>query len=402
MKRTFLIVALAALAVGMSHGSASAGKGEGGISFSGDMRGRYEIFDFAEDATGSEKDTRGRIRYRLRLNGKAIINNRAQFHLRIGTGLTDNRSGNVTLGDPVDFGSNTIGVRRAYMVFTPCEDGALPGGKGHWAIHFGRVSNPLIWKNGPDKMLWDGDIALAGASTRFDIKLNDSATFFLNGGYYAIDENSKGRDPYLGAVQGGVIVAGESAKAGVRGTYHHMAELTGEFVQRGVDGTDGATKSGGNVADGLTGDINGGRLRVVETQAFASTNVYDVPVTVFGGFSRNMDAADSEMLPGVGKEDTACNIGVEGGDSKKWIKIGGAWFNIQANAFPSQFIDSDFLDGHTNRKGIMVYMKRRVMKDTDFGVQAFNSDAIETGDDLDDSVKNSKRFRLQVDAIYIF
>jgi hypothetical protein len=199
-----------------------------------------------------------------------------------------------------------------------------------------------------------------------------------------------------------VIGGGEKFMAGIRGTLHHFDELDSLFVQRGVDGSGGATKSGGNVPDGMTGSAYGGRMNVVETQAFITFKVGEVPLTVFGGGSQNMDAAPSELYPGVGKNDIAYNAGIEGGDSKKWVKLGGAWFNIEANAFPSQFIDSDFLDGHTNRKGLLVYAKRRVMQKTDFMVQAFNSDAIKTAGDLDDSVKNSKRFRLQVDLIYKF
>jgi hypothetical protein len=379
-----------------------AGESADRLSLWGDIRGRFEVFDYATDATGNEKDTRTRIRYRFRLNGKAIINSRAKFQMLIGTGLFDNRSGNVTLGDPVDFGVNAIGLRRAYLTLSPWENAGLPGDRGHWDFEFGRVANPFLWKNSMDKMLWDNDLAFSGVQTKFDIKLGDPAKLFVNAGFYHLDENSSGKDPALGSVQAGVIGGGDRVKAGIRGTFHFFQELDSLFIQRGVDGSGGSTKSGGNVPDGMTGSVYGGEMTVVETQAFVTLKAGEVPITAFGGVSQNMDAAASELYPGVDKNDVAYNAGIEGGDSKKWLKLGGAWYHIEANAFPSQFIDSDFLDGHTNRKGLLVYAKRRIMENSDFMVQAFNSDAIKTAEDLEGSVKNSKRFRLQVDLIYKF
>ena len=167
----------------------------GFFKFGGDMRGRFEMFRFSEDETGAKKDTRGRIRYRFRFDGDIKINPYAKFHFRIVSG-NDSRSGNQTLGDPVDFGPNSIGIRRAMMVLTPWSDGKLPDGKGHWAFQFGRVKNPYVWKKrGQDKMLWDNDIALAGVSTVFDHQLGEPTRLFFNTGYYAVDENSTGADP---------------------------------------------------------------------------------------------------------------------------------------------------------------------------------------------------------------
>ena len=42
------------------------------------------------------------------------------------------------------------------------------------------------------------------------------------------------------------------------------------------------------------------------------------------------------------------------------------------------------------------------MKNTDVGLQFFRSDAIDKSESLGDSVKNSKRNRLQIDLIYKF
>jgi hypothetical protein len=382
----------------------AADEGEGRFEFGGSMRGRFEFFRFSEDETGTKKDTRGRIRYRLRLDGKITLNPRANFDFRLVSGK-DSRSGNQTLGDPFDFAPNNIGIRYAMMVMTPWENGTLPNGKGYWSFDFGRVKNPFVWKNnGRDLMLWDNDIALAGGGTQFGYELGGVARFFFNTGYYAIDEyGSAPNDPYMAPAQLGFLFGDEGIRAGIRGSFWYMAELDSIFIQRGVDGVGGVTVAGGNIQDGLTGSVYGGTLRVVSTQAFVSAKAGSVPLTLYGGYSQNLSAEPSQLYPGIGKNANAYNVGLEGGSKKKVIKLGVTAFYIEANAFPAQFIDSDFLDGHTNRDGLFFYLSKEFLKKTDFNTQIFWSDAIETDNDgYGPSATASERVRVQVDVLYHF
>jgi len=403
LNRIIVLIALVALfAGGLPATGAAEEEKEGRLKIGGDMRGRFELFRFSEDETGAKKESRGRIRYRFRLNGNVNINTRADFKFRLVSG-NDSRSGNQTLGSPVDFGPNVFGIRYAYLILTPWKNGKLPNSKGYWAFHFGRVVNPFLWKGGMDKMVWDNDIALAGASTVFDYRLGGSAKLSVNAGYYEIDENSSALDPHFSAGQIRLESGGKTLSAGIRGSYYYFAELDSNFVQRGVNGEGGVTASGGNVPDGLTGSYYGGKLEVIETQAYVKASAGQVPLALYGGYSDNLSAEPSQMFPGVGKESVAYNVGIEGGDKKKWIRLGTAWYHIEANAFPSQFIDSDFLDGHTNRQGLLVYFQRMILKSTDFNVQLFASDAIKTDESgLSPSVKDSERVRLQVDLVYKF
>jgi hypothetical protein len=376
-----------------------------GLKFGGSIRGRYEYINWMNDShDGSDtKDDRGRLRYRLRFDAKAKINPNAGAYFRLVSG-TDSRSGNVTLGSNPDFGPDSFSIRYAAMVITPWDDGLLPSGNGKWAFDFGRVKNPYKWKgHGKDMMMWDGDIALAGAGTQFSHKLGDSGKFFVQTGYYAIDENSSNdsKDPYMAPVQGG-IVFGKDTSFGIRGSYYYMSELDAAFIMRGVDGTDGTTSAGGNIEDGLTGDPEGGTLKVIETQAFFATGLGSIPLVVSGGYSDNTSAAASVIYEGVEKNSVAYNFGFELGAKKKALLGGLGWYHIEANAFPAQFIDSDLLDGYTNREGLLFFLAKTVMKNTDLGLQFFRSDAIETGEGFGESSKNSKRNRLQIDMIYKF
>ena len=403
MKRLLLSVAVIALGAAWHPAPSVAGDDEGRFKFGGSMRGRFEFFRFSEDETGTKKDTRGRIRYRFRLDGKITLNNRANFQFRLVSG-NDSRSGNQTLGDPVDFGPNNFAIRSAAMVLTPWPDGRLPDDKGYWTFDFGRVKNAFVWKgHGKDMMLWDNDISLAGAGTQFGHQLGSPSRFWFNTGYYVIDEEGSGVDPYITPAQIGFLFGGDNVKAGIRGSYWYFAELDSSFIQRGVDGAGGVTSSGGNIPDGLTGSVYGGTLKVLSTQAFVSAKAGPVPLTAFGGYSTNLSAEPSQIFPGIGKNAVAWNAGLEGGTKKKVIKLGLVWYYIKANAFPSQFIDSDFLDGHTNRQGPLFYLSKQVLKATDFNTQIFWSDAIETDDPgYGDSAKASERVRVQVDLLYRF
>ena len=369
----------------------------------GDLRGRYEGFWFRTDATGSKEQHRSRLRYRFRLNGNIKVNPHAGFEVQLGTGDSDTRSGNQTIGSPVDFAPNEIDIRRAYLIVNPFADGKLPGRDGTWMFHFGRVPNPFTWDTGKDLMLWDGDINFGGLSTAFDAEMGSSTDLFANGGYYVVDENGTRRDAFLFAGQLGLKQdVGKRMDVGARASLYHFDNLDADFIARGVDGSGGVTSAGGNIEDGLTGDPNGGKLQVFETQGYIKGK--PAAITAYGGYSNNLSAKASVSAPTIGKQNQAFNVGVQVGSSKSGFgRIGVLYAWIEANAFPSQFIDSDLLDGITNRKGGLLYYARSVVKNLDFNFQSFLSDAIELDvPNPGDSVVDAKRWRNQVDFVFKF
>jgi hypothetical protein len=402
VKRDLMLLALATLCIAATptRGSADDEK-ESRLRFWGDLRGRYEGFWFRLDETGSERTHRSRIRYRFRLNMNAGIHDHAKVEAQLATGDVDNRSGNQTLGSPVDFGTNEIDLRRAYLIYYPFENGGLGEQDGGWEWHFGRVANPFLWKNGKDLMLWDSDINPAGLSTKFDIEFETSTTLFANAGYYVVDENGSARDPILLAVQAGVKQGiSKSWNGGARLSYYAFDHLDAAFIDRGVSGVNGVTSGGGNTKNGLTGDPNGGNVHVLETQLFLQGKPQSVGV--FGGYSNNLSAGDPS--PAVSKQPVAFNVGAQVGNKKRsYGRIGLVYVWIEADAFPSQFIDSDLLDGRTNRKGGLLYYSRNIVKGIDFNFQVFVSDAIEANiTNPDESVANSERTRSQIDLVYSF
>jgi hypothetical protein len=150
----------------------------------------------------------------------------------------------------------------------------------------------------------------------------------------------------------------------------------------------------------------GGDLNVVEVGGFVLfTGIANWPVRFYGDYSTNLEAEHSF---GAGQEDVAWGVGVEVGDKKQFVELGAGFWHIEANAFPSQFIDSDLFDGITNREGWAAYLSREVLKNTEVNITAFLSDEIESGFPFDDetdggeSTLGADRIRLQFDVVYKF
>lgn len=373
------------------------------LSFWGDFRFRSENFWYEKDETGSDHRDRHRLRYRARLNAKAEINDHAEVYMRFVSGGTDLRSTNQTLGSGVDFDTDDLRVDLAYARVSPFAYGRL-GENGTLHFEIGKVPNPYVWKQGKDFMLWDHDITLEGATAELTWSPMDGLETFVNGGYYVIDENSSAEDPHLYATQVGFHAdPAKSISIGGRVSYFHFDSLDSAFFARAADGTGGATSGGGNIVDGLTGSADGGNLRVVEVAGYlAMLTDTDWPVLVYGTWANNLTAQGSGLTT-ASQEDTAWGAGVEVGNGKKWVKLGVGYWHIEADAFPSQFIDSDLFDGVTNREGWAAYASRTIWKNTDLNITAFFSDEIDADvPPYGDSVPDAERVRLQADLIFKF
>jgi len=370
------------------------------LSLWGDLRGRYEGFYYVGD--DSDVPDRSRLRYRLRLNGKAEINDYASVLFTIASGTGDNRSTNQTLGNDPDFAPDAIWIDRAYFRISPFVHGELPGGGGSLWVEFGKVPNPYVWKTGKDFMLWDNDINFEGINLLFENDVAENVNLFANTGYYLLDEMSGAADPYLIAAQAGTHVGiGEAVQVGGRVSYFRFGNLTMDEILRGVDGTDGVTSAGGNIVDGIT---DGRSIDIVEGALYSTFDCFeDWPITFYGSVSNNFSAVSSDMFPQAGADGLAWGVGGEIGSKKAYVLLGVGWFQIEANATLSQFIDSDLFDGVTNRKGLVAYVSRQIFPNTDFTLSTFWSQPID--DSLPafaDSVPEADRVRLQADVNFKF
>jgi hypothetical protein len=369
----------------------------GKIEFSGDMRLRYENFFFDEDEFGVDRSNRNRFRYRLRLQGKASINEYIDATFRLGSGENDHRSNNRTLGFDPDFGPDDIFIDQAFLtVKAPKDwiDGLTLTGVG------GKVPNPFFWKSGKYDILWDPDINPEGVGVSLAYKPIENLTLFSNAGYFIVKENGTSIDPHVLGIQAGTLfAASEEVEIGARLAWYSWRSLDDAFFTRAA--------AFGSILDGLAAgaptkaadDYNTGDLSVY----LKWNGIEGWPLLFYGQIAKNFDAVDSQIFGAAGKEDTGWGVGVEVGDKKKLVMLGVGYFSYEANFWPAQFTDSDLFDGFTNRKGWAFYGAREILPNTELSVQIFMSDELRPSTtSFPTSVSGADRLRLQTDLLVKF
>jgi putative porin len=382
------------------------------ITVFGDLRGRFEAFDYHQDiytkASGSRLQDRYRGRYRARLGVTADVVSRAAVTLGLNTNGADPRSGNQTLGSGNDFDKDEFRLDLAYATLSPFPKGELPGiENGYLGFDVGKVKNPFLWKElGADNLLWDNDINPEGANVRI-VGGAGPVKVFANGGIYLIDENSAAKDPkFAGGQLGTSVKIASWLSAGARGSLYHFFSLDDDFFARAAcdNGKPGCPTdpggTGGNIIDGLSRRT--GSIQVAEGSGFITLVPHAlVPVVFYGTYAHNFSAHPSRISD-ADSEDDAWTAGVLVGDKVSLVAIGFGYYYVEANAFPSMFLESDVLDGTPNREGYMVSIQRQLFENVDLALRGFSSKRIEGGTAFVNSGPASDRLRGQADLTLKF
>jgi hypothetical protein len=364
----------------------------GRIEFTGDFRFRYEGFWYERDELGAAQSNRERLRYRLRLQGKAAVNEYVDAVLRLASGENDHRSTNRSAGFDDDFGPDAIFIDQAYLAFKAPRDwfeGAT------LTATTGKVPNPFLWKQSRIDLLWDADINPEGIAGQALFKPQERLSVFANAGYFIIDENGTSVDPHVFGIQGGLsYAASPTVELGARASYYAWGSLNPAFF--------GRSAGSGSILDGLTDDapgVSADSLSAYELAAYVRlSSVPGWPVLVYGHFAQNLDAHDTALFPGAGDEDTGFGLGVEVGDKKKLVAIGAGYYFMEANFWPAQYTDSDVFDGFTNRKGWAFWVVREILPNTELGMELFLSDELQSNlPAFTTSVRNADRVRFRTD-----
>jgi putative porin len=377
------------------------------ISVWGDLRARLESFDYDEDvysqAAGIRLHDRTRGRYRARLGVGAKVLSRASVAFQLASGGADPRSGNQTLGSGNDFDKDEIRIDLAYATLSPFPDSDLPGVEhGLLAVDIGKVRNPFIWKElGLDNLLFDNDINPEGANLRV-VGGSGPVLLFGNGGVYVIDENATSKDPMFAAVQlGGTVQVADHVSVGARAMLYDFFSLDDDFFARGASNLTAPGGTGGNIIDGLARRDNS--IQVVETSGFLNVGIFELfPVLVFGSYANNLSARPSLVSPGTGEENDAWAAGIFVGDKRLLVRVGFAYYYVEANAFPSMYLDSDMLDGTPNRQGYQLTLERELFENVDLVLRGSSIHRIEGGTAFANSGSGSDRLRGQADLIFKF
>jgi len=376
----------------------------GRIELSGDLRGRFENFRYNGDALGKTRADRSRMRYRLRIKGKAEINRYIDAVFRIASGGGDPRSTNNTLGNGQDFMADPVSIDMAYLQFNAPEEW-LPATKAK--LRFGKTPNPFTWKKGKDYLVWDHDLNPEGVGVQLASRPEENLQLLLNTGFFILKENSTSKDPSLFGLQAAAIYdVSETVQIGARTSWYKFSSLDPAFF-----GAPMRAVAFGNIADGLTNGAPSRRndgINIISASAFVGWNgSEDWPILLNAQLVHNLDAASSALFSRApGSEGTGWGGSIEVGDKTKYVKAGFGYYHEEANYFPAQFTDSDLFDGFTNRRGWTLYFSRQIFANTDLDFTMFKSDAIrESLPDFAASTLNGatgNRFRFQADVVVKF
>jgi hypothetical protein len=353
------------------------------VIWTGDFRARLENFWYDRDPVGGNPDNRNRARYRLRLGATLPVNEWLTAGFKLASGESENRSTNRTLGVGADFDRDTIAIDEAWLQLK------LPIDFGTTNVVFGKQSNPFLWKNGKDYLVWDPDYSPEGVSVRWTMQPSATASLFANAGYFLIEEKSAAKDPHFLALQlGGQLQPTEKLAFGGRATWYSYGSLNSAFFTR--------QNAFGNV--GLSDDGEG--LDQVELSAYArDTHFAAWPVLLHAHYAKNLDAA---LVPGEGRQDTGWGVALEVGDPKQVALLGVGYYRLEADFAPALYVDSDLTDGITNRKGWAFYGTRQVLPNTELSLSLFLSDPLDESPVFATSLAGSERLRLQTDVVVKF
>lgn len=384
------------------------------LRFYGDLRLRGEGFVYDEDPVAGHTPDRLRARYRLRIGSDADVTDFATVHFRLASsqgnanGVGDPRSSNISFGNQPDFAPGQIYIDRANLELK-APSSWIPLERGSASLDLGKIGNPFVWKPIRDLMLWDPDISPEGAALRVSGEAAQGLDLFFNGGWLIDQENAASKDPYLlGAQLGGSFQVSKTLLLGARTTWYGFRALNQNFICRGAtgancNGTPGPTASGGNIPDGVSTATNGGQMNVGELGAYLTWKGFENwPVTLWGDVGQNFTGRSSARL-GHGSESLAWSTGLAVGDKSKLIELGLAYFWVEANAFPSQFVESDWIDGRTNHRSLVFWTLKRLFANTDLQTMvSFQNSINDALPEFRNSVSQADRIRFQTDLMVSF
>jgi hypothetical protein len=284
----------------------------------GDFRYRYEYID---DEKSAYERHRNRIRLRVGIHGK--VNDTVDVGTVIASGSEDPVSTNQTL----DSQSNTKDIRldQAYFAWKPISGLKIKGGK---------FKNPF-YQPIKTELLWDVDLRPEGLALQYS-----ADQFFVNAGFFHIEERKKEDDSFLFGGQAGYKMKSKGVSATLGAGYFNYTEIKDRQLSD-FDFLEEEDDSFGNTLadDQFITDYN--ELELFGDVTFKGAGL---PISLFFDYVINTVADDN---------DTGYLVGFKVNKAKK----PGSWdfrYNyreIEADAVFGALSDSDFRGGGTDGKG---------------------------------------------------
>lgn len=309
------------------------------IKLTGDLRLRFEHGDNDArlNAAGHQVNRdRFRARYRLGIITTPLGN------LEVGAGLAsggdDPRSTNQTFDST--FSTKGIQLDYAYAQYQLNSNFRVIGGKFKFKNY--------LWA--PTDLVWDGDINPEGVSANFTGNTAFGNTF-INGGAWILNEfSSNSKDPYLFYAQLGQTFDSGDIFGTLAGTYYAYANAgqPGTFAFSAGTNTDNQFDAL-NISGVLGTQILGGRGKV----------------SLIGDYVVNTETNTSQ--------DTGFAVGGKLSVDKWSFKY--IYADLDANAVPDSFPDSDRFGGATGIKGHEIAAEYALVKNVAVGLDYYNTES---------------------------
>jgi hypothetical protein len=312
------------------------------INLKGDIRLRYQ---------GQKNDpgigrNRGRLRYRLGVIAQPTSG--WEVGAGLASGSSDLRSTNQTFDGT--FSTKGINLDYAYAQYIFNDNFKAVGGKLKRSAYLYAASD----------LLWDGDINPEGFSTNYTHN-SEMGTTFANSGLWVLEEDSNiSNSPLMIYAQLGQNFGSENLFGTLAGTYYSFEDNTalGSFT---TEGSNSDFNFGGII--GISGEIG---LKDVFGNGIKTSIIAD--------WLSNGDT--------VTDEDNGYLIGIKA--SKGLWSLAYSFADLQQNAWPDTFPDSDRFDGLTGIKGHEIAFSYKIMQNVAIGIDyyAVKSDVINEDQDL--------------------
>ena len=314
------------------------------LSFAGDLRYRYEMFDVQYVDRDRERD-----RIRARFNANFRVSDTITGQLGISTGSTDPRSGNQTLTDQNARKDFDLDV--AYVTWAPNAQLKITAGKQRYS-----------WTR-TGSLFYDNDVNPEGVSVNYA-----TGNFFAGAFYDWLAERALSFGNVTTGTNTDSIMFG--GQVGYRIPFSDSVKLTLGATYMDFDGVQGYNPFfGGNSFGNTTvvGTNNGcsrtlaagtaclaSDFNIIEASADLTASVGGKPLRFFLDYANNMEA---EINATAGdKLDTAYAAGITYGAAsaaKGTWEAGLLYQQVEKDALFGQLLDSDFGDGNTDTKGFV-------------------------------------------------
>lgn len=400
---------------------------ETALKFSGDMRGRFETFNFNNPLAAD----RQRFRYRMRFGVTANIVDDLEAGFRLSS--SEAASGGVNGGDPIsanttmqDNGSKKlVFIDLAYARWAPIH---TPDWSGSFTI--GKMENPFVFSD----MVFDSDYTPEGLGMQFGYNFNSKHSAKFSAGAFLMDEiGASNKDPYFAGAQlrleskwsKQVQTSFGVAALGIANDESLNASRGAGFG--GAGGTNIVGTTTWTVPNSNTGNSRSGLAGTSGTGGSLLNNFN--PIVVDGSITWSLEkfwhynaafpiklAADYMNNPAADTQNNAWSVGVTFGKSGKrglW-DLGYRYKHLEGDAWFEEITDSDFgafyqvasartggstgnLNG-TNVKGHILRASYSPFDSLTLGITAFLTEAIEQSP----AGSESGMTRVQMDAVLKF